>query len=448
MPNLTVSSLVDDLMQSTTALEAQESIALSNYNARLSSFGARLQFVDNYGAVGASKYSFLSEVVAEGPFNAVRVWYANPGTSTFDIGAFTVAASPSAGNNGALLTWVNGAFSSPESPTYRPGYEGGTSASVTVPVGTNTNAGANRIMGWACSDWVLVNSVDRTDGGTLPIVQIRSWMTTPNATLISMSTTETSPFNSNTANAGRTIATGVFADTTGVYTTAPTSNAFTASLSNTNWQCPCIVEFRYTSRGISVAAFGDSLTRGLATTNAHGIVPWGLVGCAAVSSQTKPVTFADFGFGSSQVDSTLERAQQMAPFLLPDVFILYPFSTNTGVSDQQLWQGWRRVMATVNQARDLGCSVILVTFMPNALCTDATSDNRRLAANQEMRNYAARTQNVYILDASIITANNAVPQRFLPGYGDADNTHLIQPGHNAVGAGLASILTEIISAKT
>lgn len=202
------------------------------------------------------------------------------------------------------------------------GWKACTLASDTVTAGTDANA-----VGITWTDWTACSTVDRTDGGTLPVLFV---------TVQLASTIANRPsFNSSTSRAGW--------EAEGSATAAPygrpwksRSQAVLAvdtptAINSTTYATtgiPFIIQYvPRNANGYTVLIAGDSLLEGVGATIAgHGSVE---VARAAISSMQRPVELCSQAISSGTPTNWVSRQTVAIPSVKPEVVLLQLQSPNS-----------------------------------------------------------------------------------------------------------------------
>jgi len=403
-----------------------------------SNIATRQAFFGQTGTSAGANYTFGSQIAAEAPFEAVKLIFVSY-SSSYNIGGCTVSPTAVLGSNGTSDTWTAATFSTGKVGDLPPTYAG-TTATFTVPA--PTGSGDNLIPGWAASDWISVSSIARTDGGTLPLLAVRCWMT---------SGTQfdnqggMSAFNALSTQNGRVWWTGVISDGTGAYVSAPASNAFAPSAGG-QWVAPIAVQFAYTNvTGLSLVTVGDSLTRGQSTgTRSTILTPYAQYAVNALSTTSRPITLSNMGWSGQSHDASYRNTLWAINNLQPDVILFSVNSVNDGTTDFSANRAWNHALAAITQAKANGIIPIIVTEPPSS-GWNSTTDAYRVAVNNKVRALAGA--GVYVLDADSIVTTGANPGRLQAGYDSGDGLHPNAAGYAAIGTALQTILTTILNGR-
>ena len=403
-----------------------------------SNIATRQAFFGQTGSSAAANYTFASQIAAEAPFEAVKLIFVSY-SSSYNIGGCTVSATAVLGSTGTSDTWTPATFSTGKVGDLPPTYAS-TTATFTVPA--PTGSGDNLIPGWAASDWISVSSISRTDGGTLPLLAVRCWMT---------SSTQfdnqagMAAFNALSTQNGRVWWTGVISDSTGVYVSAPASHAFAPSAGG-QWVAPIAVQFAYTNvTGLSLVTVGDSLIRGQSTSTRSTILtPYAQYAVNALSTTSRPITLSNMGWSGQSHDASYRNTLWAINNLQPDVILFSVNSVNDGTTDFSANGAWNHALATITQAKANGIIPIIVTQLPSS-GWNSTTDTYRVAVNNKVRALAGA--GVYVLDADSIVTTGTNPGRLQAGYDSGDGEHPNAAGDAAIGTALQTILTTILNGR-
>jgi hypothetical protein len=257
----------------------------------------------NTGSLG---YTHHAMIEMQCHFDAVRiplVNYDTASTQTYDAVAVSVGGDRANALNSAGA-WVDVTF--------------GGSASVTVPIAVLKNG--HVYPGIVLSDPIRVASVDRTDGGTLPLLYVRVYMSTGAGKNFSVWTHSNTGLSTGFAYTGRRF---VSRYQSGNFVASPASMT-----DNSQRAFSPIFGASILPRArapITVAAFGDSITR-WGTDFGRG---WLHDAVQDGSRTDAPVDYCNFGVSSSVSGEFLLAAQRVIPVLLPQ-FAMWPIWTPNG----------------------------------------------------------------------------------------------------------------------
>jgi len=396
-------------------------------------------------------------VVLAGHFDAVRIAIPNMHTASVSsvlamvgvsnaLGAWNTVA-PSANNTGQATA----ASPAPtETVSASPGvwrnltFAGASSA--TLPAAVDAT---NLLPSFTWSDWAPVYSVDRTDGGTLPVLDIRMFFPVAAG---SMTLAYTGVSNNAWAVAGRDdLYTAGRAyrvwnqDVDGVTTPA----SFTATTTQP-MVVPILIQYRSRQYGTTVLSIGDSIYEGTAGTTypANNFV-WQAV--ASMSSLNFPVEYCSLNAAGASSVQTVRRAQAMAASIAPGVIFAQPasvnnFGTSLGSRTQQEGQGAAGVFQQV--AGSVGSSLVLCSMFPvtNAAKAWGATDAQRINLNATLAGLAANNKYTWVDCGSAIdgalTSGQVEPKAALIS---SDGIHPNDAGQVALSAPAAAGITAAIT---
>jgi len=331
-------------------------------------------------------------VVMAGHFDAVRIAIPNMHTSAVSsvlamvgvsnaLGAWNTVA-PSANNTGQLTA----ASPAPtETVSASPGvwrnltFSGASSA--TLPAAVDAT---NLLPSFTWSDWAPIYSVDRTDGGTLPVLDVRMFFPVAAG---SMTLAYTGVSNNAWAIAGRDdLYTGGRAyrvwnqDVDGVTTPDSFTTATTQPM-----VVPILIQYRSRAAGWAVTSLGDSIYEGTAgaTYPANNFV-W--KACVSLSSLSTPVEYCSLNAAGASTIQLIKRAQSLLPELTPSILLAQSasvnnFGTSLGSRVQQEGRGTGGVLQSLTSRS--GTALVLGSMFPvtNAAKAWGTTDSQRVTLN-------------------------------------------------------------------
>jgi len=445
VPGAGVSSAPQQFCQSGTNVQRSDQLTASAsllLGTLGSNIGSRMDFFGQASSASAN-YTFESTIAAAAPFQAVQLGYVNYSTTTnYTIFGATVAPSGNLTDDGTTLSWTPATFSSGNVNDLPPTYYT-TTAGFSVPHGlgpSSGGAGDNSVPGWAASDWIPVSSIPRTDGGSLPLLQVRTNIST--ACVIH---NEAGQANFESQIAPYIWYTNLHSDSGGAYVTNPTANALAGSASGL-WVVPQFVKFAYTGlTGLNVVAVGDSITRGQTTNTRTTTTPsWANIACQALSTQSRPITLTNMGWSGQSKNPSYRNTVWAINNLLPDVIVFWNGSVNDGVSDYVVNRSWNTTLNLVNYAKSQGVIPVVVTQTPNSSST-ATQDAYRQQMNANTRSLASA--GVFVLDADFLLSTGGLPSRLQSQYDSGGGIHPNALGYQTIGAAFQGILSAILGSR-
>lgn len=201
---------------------------------------------------------------------------------------------------------------------------------------------------------------------------------------------------------------------------------------------PAVVEFR-TTRGVSVAGWGDSLTQGFNTTSAHNA--WGFKGCVLASTAAKPVTWANFGVsGTLSTNFYQEALKGIVGPHKPSVLLFPVNSPNDTSSNTQptLDAAWARAQDIVARCKAAG--IVPVLWGPTPF-SSAAANNLPYRAQRDRAKTWCAANGVPFFDAYAVLENPGTPDTLLPAYNSGDG-HPNDAGTTAMGQGFYSTVLQ------
>jgi len=253
--------------------------------------------------------------------------------------------------------------------------------------------GVQRIA-YLAPDWIPISSVDRTDGGTYPLIAMRMYAASSAALPVYGDGVD--DFTAWAAPTGRRL--WAARQQTGENISTPSTFTSTTNLS----QSP-IVGVQYLSRGkvITVAAVGDSITEGRGSYLGEGFV---LPAIESLSSSTTTFEYMNLGWSGQSMLTFAERAIDiMQGEFRPDILVMPAASPNDTVStitaaNITAFRGQRSRVAA--EARRQGVALVLWTWLPTntSVRPYGATDSLRTDYNAEV--LAQDAKNFIVVDAS------------------------------------------------
>lgn len=342
--------------------------SVSGYAARATNVGTRIFCGRSGGFVtSANGTTFHVLMALAAKFDAVRIIVANAdpaGAISLDKAAVSLptamATDSNINNSGA--TWAVLTF--------------GGSAGVTIPAAP----GANR-RSYAMSDWLYnAQSKARIDGGTLPLLAVRAYVSAASKGLNIMGLPAVSVGNWRSHPSGRV---WVMRKHDGDAVTTPASFTSTADINQS-----VIVGVQYLARGkvITVMGQGDSIMEGQGTYMNEGyLLP------AAIALQSGigiPVETAQCAWSGTTGDTFVYRTEDvLAAGIVPDVLVQAIASPNgytTAISMAQRDTA-RALLPRLLKAAADKTRVVLVTWMPADAKPWGADDARRRELNADVK---------------------------------------------------------------
>ena len=305
---------------------------------------------------------------------------------------------------------------------------GGTAYAQLAPAGTlngwraktfsgasSANIGAaTTVQQFVLADWAALSHVDRTDGGTRPLLLLRTYRDGAASGNWSFNQAGATARTASAAMRGRTfIAANSFTD---AVTTLGNSMSLTTTVQ------PVFPIVRFNTPVLSVWGIGDSTMQGTAQVP-DNISTWGLRACNDISTPQNPVVWANFGAASQTAATALATAKAAlaAGCPAPSVLVVEAASVNDPVAPANPTVRDREgqvslaldVIATAKQYA-IPC-VVFVPLMPYNSLT-LSYDNIRKGTNATLRAIAL-ANGVAWLDLSAL-GDGASPERWVAKYND------------------------------
>ena len=414
---------------------------------KFGSIQTRAPFWGSHG-VNGSAITVELLITAETDFDYVRLVYLNCDTATHVITSAAIAASGSV-NDGVNPTNAAGTA---DTTLWNLVYfnNGGAAGNVPSPAGTTrTVTCAAGVKGTGTSDfepsitysdWIQVSSLARTDGGTLPLLMVRTYAATSidtfggNATVLgTLNGASAGGSGWDTYANGRIIRT--YSNTTDQATSPTTATAGANSL-----MVPWGVQTISRKRGLSIGLFGDSLYQGFGTLSLQND-PW-QIAMAALSTPAFPITIAKFAYTGMTTPPFQINAYAGMPGILPDVAFYKPESPNDNPTAALFNGSFARALAFNDWCTRQGVVPVLCTAMPWSYT--GTQEAARVAFNAEVR-----ASNYLYMDWDALMTNGANPGRIQSGYAStASPLHYNDAGAAVLAAqAVQPILQHIMAAR-
>lgn len=350
-------------------------------------------------------YTFCTAMSVAAAFEDIRAMFVNHNTAA-SITITSAAFAPSA----KLNDGVNPVDSDGNAVAWTPILFGGT-PSVTIPAATDATS-VDDVPSVVQSDWVGRASLDRADGGLYPLVFIRVYLAATGHAPTSAVAHQTAYLARTGHNLSAFYASGdhISANTVISGATAATQIYGYA------------VQTLSRKRGLSVAAFGDSLTQGFTTVDTTSFTGWLSRACSDLTAETfpgvaekLPMAFQNMGLAGRTTTGTYNNFNALIDFMSPDVAFLAVYSPNDAGSD---WPGqYRKAMKMALTCIQKGIIPVLVTPQPWSYT----------GANETARlDLVARVKASGLLYADIDAAvkDPSQPSRVLPSLAGPDGKHL------------------------
>lgn len=394
-------------------------------------------------AVNGADHTTAIQFGLEAHFDAVRIIIPNSVTATITGVKARVSAAGAAGasNSSTAVAPSDGSW---------PNITWAGSSSVTLPAGTSGDDPS-----WTVSDWVTVNSLDRTDGGTQPLLHVRIFIPAANANRPAWIGSALASSYANLATiwaeeaqcAGRLVRCRTQA-VNGV----DTLGNLTIGGSASDYLCvPVIVQYASRVNGITVMVAGDSIDEKAGGNGRRG---WQDIAQAAVSTTSAPVEFCTVAIGGSNSTTWRTRAEKVIAAVQPDYCMFPGFEVNDTATPMTA-ANIKTMRGNIERMRAISIENMAVPIMRTGIPSTATggsgknwdsSDSLRIALNNERR--ALRGALVCDFDASLAGTADADGQiQFANGLSD-DGLHPNDAGHQRLATErVVPLLNSLLSAN-
>lgn len=371
-------------------------------------WGARMQ-----SAVSGSVYTWHQTFVIEAHATRFRVLFLNNSTSnTMVITNAMVAVSNRFGSTDTERRTPTGNW---RALTFSGAQSG------TVPIAANQFIPARL---W--SDWVYIKTVDRVDGGALPVVMVR--VTTP-ASNISFANYSYTPWASASA----------FVDNRPIYVYRGVGNQGrpdnAAGFAGAAYQYPIVMgyEAQVAKPCFNFAYNGDSITEGavnLASGNFGNGWAWQVTRALRAANPDIAIGYVNNGISSSDSSNFVTNvANFMASSAAFDAMVYSPFTPNdTGPTAAEINLMQQRFNSVIASISATGKPLIITTPVVNDNY-NASQDGFRLGFRTTLLTYTDTLAGVVDWENAI--ADGATPNRFRSGM-TTDLTHPNEAGYTAM----------------
>ncbi len=342
--------------------------------------GTRI-FYSRMGTVSnatAKTYHVTAEVSCH--FDAVRPIFASQDVArSYQFAAVKVSAPTSIATDADLLN------------------SGGTWVSVirhnmtAIPIAVAPGGGNSVRIAYTLPDFVPIKSLDRTDGGTKPLIAMRAYSNDTSATALPCYGNG----SSDTLSAWETRVNGMWASRFFNGDGVSTPANFTGGTSATPQIQSPIIGFQFLPRGkvITVASIGDSIMEGRGTYIGEGYV---LPALESIQSETGlPIAYLNSAWaGTTMMGGTnglygyVARAFDLIrnEHIRPDVLVMSIASPNdeqTTLTDSGVQKMEMGLQAVVRECKRYGVALVLTTWLPTnfAVYPRGNTDAKRYAYN-------------------------------------------------------------------
>lgn len=348
--------------------------------AGLGNIGTRM-FCGRIGlfTTSASGTTFHTLMALAAKFDAVRLILANASTGGTLTVSKCVVSVPSSMASDSLInnsgaTWSGVTFSG--------------SASVTIAAAPGTSRKS-----YAVSDWLYnIQSKDRVDGGTLPLLAMRAYVASASTVITALGLSSVNVTNWRNHPSGRIV---VMRKHDGDAANTPANLVSTTDINQT-----IIAGVQYLARGkvLTVMAQGDSIMEGQGTYMNEG---YALPACLSVQASLGiPVELAQCAASGTTGDTFVYRTEDLiAAGVVPDV-LLQALASPNGYTTTFTTAQRDTARALLPRLMSLGKAnrlrMVLSTFTPNDTKLWGADDANRIALNSDV----AAWPEVNICDAS------------------------------------------------
>ena len=227
------------------------------------------------------------------------------------------------------------------------------SAAFDVAAGVSVDA-----PGLTWSPWIDISTIDRIDGGTLPLIRIRVEIPgATNANRPALSVAKSRIGWETPANVGGRVMKCRSDAVLGA--TTPGAGGSTTYANDT---MPIIVEYMpRVGQGLTSVHFGDSITEGV-DSDIEGY-SWPYMARERVSTLATPVEICNLAVASTTTTEFRARAEQLLPLLTPELVICAVFTPNGITAPNFTDTGNARLMYRNIQAIKAACAAVNATFV-------------------------------------------------------------------------------------
>jgi lysophospholipase L1-like esterase len=292
------------------------------------------------------------------------------------------------------------------------------------------------------SDWVNIESVPRSDSGTLPLVLIRVYIDSGEHTQYG---------NTSTPNGDWLTGAGLVAGRMwdiGSSVGDQTLNQ-SGSLTDPNWGCPAIdIQFKTKTQSVNVVAVGDSITNGDSSGGDNMESPVHFA-CTGISTPERPVTYQNRGFSAQVTDKFEKRIDSLLPDLDASILVYSSFSPNDvslapadDASRIQAIEDMKpNVISAIMDARSSGVKLILTTGLPFLWSTAV--DNARKDFNLWVKSLENK-YDIFVADFDALLSDGATPATIQDIY-TIDDLHPNTLGYQTMGTELGGTINSMLN---
>lgn len=349
------------------------------------------------------------------PFVGVQLMFALYKNVAQTITLCKIAPSGTDKNDGTALTWTTVTFTSATMPA------GGT--------GTNPNITPSLLL----SDVIPVSSVPRTDNASKkPLLQVRTYFNAAGDG-INVPSGIFSGWNTSQYENGMQYAHQIVG---GDHVTVIDSQPLVDT--GTSWIQPAAIRFLYGVPSVTIAACGDSLTRGQGSAGNSQGFPY--MASYYLSSATKVIQQMNFGISGQTHATSMSTAQVVIASYKPAFITLFAWSPNDVATQVLMDTCWSNLLKVIKLCRDSDIRPIVFTSAPCGL-TNTTQEALRRAQNARVLGLALAFD---VCDVDRILSSAPGASTLNPLYDSGDGLHYNAAGYAAGGAELASIINRYI----
>lgn len=376
-----------------------------------------------------NKTSSLQFILAA-PFDRVRLIL--PNIDTVDHPNIKACIAPSATSSATQTT-----------DTVTPSGGVGTWIDVTVSGATTftlpMSADAGVTPSFTVTDWMNITSLPRSDSGTLPVLLVRIESPSTNAKFTTLSAATYDGF-ANQSNVGERTYRQAQQSVLGV-----TTKGAVSSYGWSDYTQACIVQYQSSREGVTIAAFGDSLTEGGSSPIAG--YNWHFQAGVAAHNQYCPVEIANFGWGGKDSNEFYELAALMLPYVKPSLAWFAAFTPNSSLSAANIDIERRYTSMFRALAADHGTTPMLWTGIPSTYGAAqgknwGASDALRTAYNAEIATYGLPYADMSAVMTGDVSATNPPQVDIVVGASD-DGLHPNATGDALMAAPALALLNKL-----
>lgn len=413
---------------------------------QLNNIGTRIFSVSSNSQTGGaqSNRTFMNQVTLEQHFDAVQLIFMNNEPSGYEIGDVSIGVSDGTDP-------VN-----PVAGSCIPVSFGGITPTAAAPITLPASAGTSVNPDFYLSDIMPISSINRSDGGTLPLLHVRTYIPTTgtNVTLTQFGDTiNGAVFWGSSPPGGRTWR-----------TRRVTGNlAVTSAGSVPTWTDPTdrgygvLCGVQYFARGsvVKVMFFGDSTSVGSGSLGPPGVAVTGAGpvtrACHAVSDINSIVfQAASGGISANTMPEYYSRAVRMIPLFKPDI-VIFTATQNSASITQAAVNATSYYMSLVQKlCKDNGALCILTTELANNIADGVSAytageDTFRQGFNTELMN--RRDKGILVVDSAGAISAGGLPAPNKAGYTSSDPHHPNDLGYDTMSIPIAAELLRIKNAN-